>query len=289
MAQKVILGIQRATLYSPNHVGNDEAIFLKVKENLEAAGCKVDTVQESERTLLELDNLFGYDAVFGMARSRSWLGLLKWAAQKGIAVVNSAEGIENCTRENMTRLLISNGVEHPESLILSTSEAPDDSLLEGYEPCWVKRADFHAIHKEDVAYVRSREELKELLVEFRYRGIERVVVNRHLQGDLVKFYGVEGTDFFHWFYPFESNHTKFNLEAINGAPQGIAFSLSELRQTCSKAARALGVDVYGGDAIIGKDGVARLIDFNDWPSFAPCRIDAAKAIASLILKKIENK
>ncbi len=40
-----------------------------------------------------------------------------------------------------------------------------------------------------------------MLQEFFLRGIKRAVINRHLDGDLIKFYGVAGTDFFYWFYP----------------------------------------------------------------------------------------
>ena len=45
------------------------------------------------------------------------------------------------------------------------------------------------------------------------------------------------------------------------------------------------LDVYGGDAIVGPDGVARLIDLNDWPSFSSCRAVAAEAIALMIMNK----
>ena len=38
--------------------------------------------------------------------------------------------------------------------------------------------------------------------------------------------------------------------------------------------------VYGGDCIIDAAGRWHIIDFNDWPSFAPCVAPAAEAIAS---------
>ena len=120
------------------------------------------------------------------------------------------------------------------------------------------------------------------------RGIERVVINEHLKGDLVKFYGVAGTDFFYWFYPQEGNHSKFGLEEINGAPSGIPFSEEGLHQLCSDAAKVLDVTVYGGDCIVAPDGTIRIIDFNDWPSFAPCRQEAAKEIGGIIIRKVEN-
>ena len=35
-------------------------------------------------------------------------------------------------------------------------------------------------------------------------------------------------------------------------------------------------------------GEIRIIDFNDWPSFAPCCEQAAEAIATLIVNKIKD-
>ena len=57
-----------------------------------------------------------------------------------------------------------------------------------------------------------------------------------------------------------------------------------------KVGQMLSLDVFGGDAIIREDGTFLLIDFNDWPSFAPIREQAGKAISGLIDRKIkENK
>ena len=36
-----------------------------------------------------------------------------------------------------------------------------------------------------------------------------------------------------------------------------------------------GMYLDGGDCIVAPDGQIRIIDFNDWPSFAPCRTEAA--------------
>ncbi len=38
---------------------------------------------------------------------------------------------------------------------------------------------------------------------------------------------------------------------------------------CARAADVLDVKIYGGDVIVGDDGSMNIIDFNDWPSFAP--------------------
>ena len=45
---------------------------------------------------------------------------------------------------------------------------------------------------------------------------------------------------------------------------------------------AADVAIYGGDCIVRDDGSFALIDFNDWPSFARCREEAAAAICRLV-------
>ena len=216
---------------------------------------------------------------------RDWKSIhkLQELEDKNYFVVNSGYGIENCTREKMTRLLLSNHISHPESLILRTDEDPTEALEKaGFFNCWIKRGDFHAIHREDVTYVRNPEEAKSILKEYAIRGIPSAVINEHLVGDLVKFYGVAGTDFFYWFYPSNMHHSKFGLEVINGTAKGIPFDEAQLRLLCHKAAEVLNVHIYGGDCIVSEDGVMRIIDFNDWPSFAPCREEAAPNIARRI-------
>lgn len=276
--KRTFAAVQRHTLYSPNHIGNDAAIFNAVAERLKHAGHEVHFYTEQEFLARELSE----HEIVTMIRSKEAVKRLQRYEEAGCIAVNSGFGIENCTRERMTRLLLDAGVPHPRSLFLQVSENLPANLP---MPCWIKRADFHAIHKEDVSYVRNQEELRSLLSEYALRGISRVVVNEHLEGDLIKFYGVNGTDFFYWFYPFEMKHSKFGLEKINGEPTGIPFKVETLQQICNQAASVLQVDVYGGDAIVAADGSMRIIDFNDWPSFAPCREEAADAISELILKK----
>ena len=275
--------IQRYSIFSPNHVGNDSAIFSDVAQFLIDNGHKVNYYNEQVfLTSAEIEK-----NVFTMIRSKAAIRKLqRLEKEEGVVASNSAFGIENCTREEMTRMFLKEGIPHPESVILETYECEDFSHLPKiYEPCWVKRADFHAIHKEDVTYVRTNDELRAVMAEYALRGIDRVVINRHLIGDLIKFYGVKGTAFFHWFYPQPGIHSKFGLEAINGEPQGINFSIDTLRSICDEAAKLLNVSIYGGDCIVSPDGEIRIIDFNDWPSFAPCRKEAAKAIGQTILNE----
>ena len=281
MSKLTLAGIRRGNQFSPNHIGNDAAIFALTAQHLRKLGCDVNEYIESDLLLQDPKE----KGIFNMVRDWKSIHKLQELEDKNYFVVNSGYGIENCTREKMTRLLLSNHISHPESLILRTDEDPTEALEKaGFFNCWIKRGDFHAIHREDVTYVRHIEEAEGTLSEYALRGIPNAVINEHLVGDLVKFYGVAGSDFFYWFYPFNMNHSKFGHEQINGKATGIAFSVEDMHAICERSAQVLKVKIYGGDCIISPEGEIRIIDFNDWPSFAPCRDQAAPHIARCIIE-----
>ncbi|MDE5877271.1 MAG: hypothetical protein K2H47_07235 [Muribaculaceae bacterium] len=285
MAEIKIAGVMRAGAYSPNHIGNDAAIFNAVAEHLRKRGCEVNVYNEEQFQKLELPE----EIIVNMCREQASIAKLQTLEEQGRLVINSGFGIENCTRERMTRLLLGHGIPYPDSLMVNTNEAVTEDLRKaGFTSCWIKRGDFHAMHKEDVSYCRHPEEAQEVLHEYFYRGIKRAVINRHLPGDLIKFYGVSGQPFFYWFYPFDEGHSKYGLEAVNGKAQGLPFSLEGLKEMCQRASDLLEVKIYGGDCIVDRDGTVRIIDFNDWPSFAPCRTEAAPYIAKCILSSIKE-
>ena len=285
MAEITIAGIMRAGAYSPNHIGNDAAIFNVVAEHLRKRGCIVNVYSEEQLIAGKVTE----NVIVSMCREQKSIALLQEMEDNGKIVINSGYGIENCTRERMTRILLGSNIPYPESLMVNTNEGIKDALVKaGFTQCWIKRGDFHAMHKEDVSYVRHPEEAQEVLQEYFLPGIKRAVINKHLVGDLVKFYGVQGTPFFFWFYPFDLGHSKYGHEAINGKSQGIEFDEEKMRQICQNASEVLDVKIYGGDCIVSPEGDIRIIDFNDWPSFAPCRVDAAPHIAKCILNTIKE-
>ena len=286
MSKIRLTGVKRQTKYSPNHIGNDGTIYNMTAQSLREMGYDVQDYTESEFVLSDIKD----DYIFNMARDKSTIKWLKQLENQGSLVVNSAYGIENCTRGKMTEMLIANGIPHPDSIIIDTNEDPTEKLKElGANAFWLKRGDFHAIHREDVAFARSITEAKEILKEFAFRGIPNAVINEHLVGDLVKFYGVADTDFFFHFYPFDISHSKFGLEEINGAANMYPFSTATLKEACDKAGEVLNVKIYGGDCVVAKDGSFKIIDFNDWPSFAPCREQAAPKITECIHKQVQKK
>ena len=260
MAVINIAGIMRAGAYSPNHIGNDTAIFNATAEQLRKRGCIVNIYSEEQFNKQGVNE----DFIMTMCRQQESIDNLQKLEDSGRLVINSGYGIENCTRERMTRILLGNGIPYPESLIVNTDENIKGMLKKsGFKSCWIKRGDFHAMHKEDVSYVRHPEEAQEVLQEYFLRGIKRAVINVHLEGDLVKFYGVKGSNFFFWFYPFDQGHSKYGLEEINGKSQGISFDVKELKSICNQAANELNIEIYGGDCIISPEGQIQIIDFND--------------------------
>ena len=276
----------RAGAFSPNHIGNDAAIFNLVSDQLRKRGCAVTTYSEEQLIAGQVKE----QIIVNMWREQRSIAKLQELEDAGHLVINSGYGIENCTRERMTRILVGCGVPYPESLIVNTDEGIRDQLVKAkMSQCWIKRGDFHAMHKEDVSYVRHPEEAQEVLQEYFLRGIKRAVINRHLEGDLIKFYGVRDSSFFFWFYPFDAGHSKYGHEAINGRSQGLPFDNDKLKAICQKASEVLDVDIYGGDCIVSPQGDIRIIDFNDWPSFAPCRNEAAPHIAKAIMASIKKR
>ncbi len=286
MADIKIAAIMRAGAYSPNHIGNDAAILNAVTEQLRKRGCEVNIYSEEQF----INGNVSEDIIVNMCRERRSIDLLQKLEDEGRLVINSGYGIENCTRERMTRILMGHNIPYPESLMVDTDEVVKGKLVKGgFSRCWIKRGDFHAMHKEDVSYVRHPEEAQEVLQEYFLRGIKRAVINKHLVGDLIKFYGVSGSRFFYWFYPFDEGHSKYGHEAINGKSRGLEFDKEKMHRICQEASDVLDVRIYGGDCITSPEGDIRIIDFNDWPSFAPCRDAAAPHIAKYILSAIKQR
>ena len=288
MNELPILGVHRNRKFSPNHIGNDDAIFSLTAKALGEMGYRVDMCCEDEFLAMEE---VPHRQIFTMARQKHVVAKLQKLENEGRTVVNSAFGIENCYRTNLTRKLDVYQIPVAESFIVPTGHIEDEVFdkieSKGY---WVKRGDFHAIHKEDVSFAASREEAKGILREYALREIPDAVVSRHLVGDLVKFYGVRGTDFFYWFYPYDHNHHKYaDYQQVNGNSVYYPFDAAGLQSTATRAAEGVGIDIYGGDAIVTKDGRFYIIDLNDWPSFAPCRDEAAGEIAKRIFQKFTQE
>jgi len=278
-----IVGIDRGNRFSPNKTGSDALIFNKVKNNLEKRGFKVRTYTEQHF----IDQPMFAPVVFTMARDEMTLDILDILEEENALIINSPKGIRNTGRLEMTSHLLSAEIPSPLSMILFTDKPVNEQDTPHF-PYWIKRGDGHAQVKEDVSFVQTEQEASAVLQNFSNRGIKLAVINEHMEGDLVKFYGVADNSFFYWFHPSPTVNSKFGLEVINGEAKGYSFSEEELKSYCERASQKMGLSVYGGDCIVSPTGEIRIIDFNDWPSFAPCCDQAAEAIASLIINKMKD-
>lgn len=281
MSEVKIAGIMRAAAFSPNHIGNDSSIFNIVADQLRKRGYIVNVYSEEQF----IAGAVTESVIVNMCRERRSIQLLQQLEDNGALVINSGYGIENCIRERMARILIGSNIPYPESLIVNTDVAIRDTLTKaGISRCWIKRGDSHTMHKEDVTFVRHPEEAQEILQEYFLRGIKSAVINRHLEGRIIKFYGILGTPFFYWLAPQDSSdNTSSRSQNIPG------FDEEKLKTLCSTTAELLDLRIYGGDCIVAPDGTMNLIDFDDWPSFAPCRIEAATNIAKFVMSEIKKR
>jgi len=204
-----ITGISRGEIYSPNHTNNDGIIFKLVAEELENLGAEIELIDEVDFQDTEIEN----QIIFSMVRNSKSVEKLIELEEKGALVINSGKSVYNCYRANLTRILTKNSIQYPKSLVVNTNEIVWEELncFEKY-PVWVKRGDVHAIHKEDVVLAYCREEVNNVLNEFNKRGIKEAVIMEHVYGDIIKFYGVRESGYFHWFNLLDTNHSKFNIE-----------------------------------------------------------------------------
>lgn len=266
-----IIGITRKEQYSPNHVTNDALILYRTGDVLKEYGYEVKYYGEA---CVEKN---GIDAEFAFSMAQGVLGSEKLleSEKNGSFIVNSPRAVLNCHRIRMTPMLLNAAIPFPKSVIIDSDNGNTDYFeLLGSKKLWLKRGDVHAEHKEDVSIVGCKEELHNILQDFVKRGIKKSIVQEHLPGDVIKFYSVRGSEFFYWYY----------LNGANKTP----FSLPDLKSYANRSAEALGLWIFGGDAVISPEGNISIIDVNDWPSFAPVREEAAKEIGKIIHKLVSS-
>jgi hypothetical protein len=212
-------------------------------------------------------------AIFSMCQGTRANKVLADLERRGALVINSPEAAQNCHRARLHRTLgHDHGVFAP-MVLVSTHEAPvPPAGFLGESGMWVKRGDVHATQSGDVVRVHSAKDYGAVLGGFRDRGIDLAAVEPHQDGEVVKFYGVVGTSFF-----------RFYCEAdFRICPVAFASARADIEQLV----RRLGLEIYGGDAVVTPEGRVVVIDINDWPSFAHYRAEAAEAIGHHIYARL---
>lgn len=264
-----LVGIQRAERFSPNSVDRDLAILDAVVSGFDGKIIPEDNISANKPLI------YNADIVLSMARSNEALSILDEAEKGNALVINPASGVRFCQRSRICQLMSEHHIPQPPT-------DNTDNPVAGY---WIKRGDMAAQSHDDVVFCKDKAELERVKESFLHRGIHDYIVQTHVAGDLVKFYGVEGTGFFATFYPADDGYTKFGDEVLNGQAHHYAYDRELLSATASRLSQLAHTPVYGGDAIVCSDGSFVIIDFNDWPSFSRCREEAATAIKRLVVGK----
>jgi len=266
---KRLLGLYRERQYSPGrHLSNDVLLLDQIAHRLRERDFAVDLSTLNEAESRRADAAI----IFSMCQGKSSLESLAGWEREGARIINSPEAALNTHRDRLPALMVQAGVSFPETRLVGTGEKADLGMLDLNGGIWLKRGDVHASITADVQWIDSIERLDSGLADFAQRGIALAALQTHRPGDEIKFYGVTGGEFFHWFYSGEARKYPFNFAALEDLAQ--------------QAATAAGLHIFGGDVIVSSSGELTLIDLNDWPSFAPCRERASYAIADFITRRI---
>lgn len=263
-----IIAIRRDDRFSPNNIENDRLILQMVCDNLSSHfDIEIPIVDEVSFSSNPVDA----DVYLSMGRLQSALVALSSKEQHGSLVINSPESISRCRRSFLEKLMREKNIAMPP--------------LKSNHGYWLKRGDSVAQSKQDVVFCPDEESLERNKQEFLKRGIKEMIVSSHIVGDLIKFYAVDDK-MFRCYYPNDDGISKFGEEQLNGKAHHYKFDHQALQNEAHKIAKLTGVVVYGGDAIVDKDGNFYIIDFNDWPSFQRCREEAADAISDYIITNL---
>ena len=261
-----LVAIYRSSTYSPGrHKNNDAAIMDATTAQLEEGGWSIERIGEGD---VEAGIIPDADLYLNMCQGRAASMQLLELEERGARILNRPSAVLGCHRHRLVRTLDASGLPFPLTVMLPTLDAPLDETDLPDGELWVKRGDVHAQEAADVVRT-SRDELPAVLASFGERGVKQVAVQTHVDGPVLKFYGVGDGSLFHAFRE-------------DGRPvDGDTVVIATLRRLAFAAARAVGLSVFGGDAVVPTRTHPMLVDLNDWPSFAPVREQASLAIANL--------
>ena len=267
-----VLGVYRETEFSPGKVEADAAILDCVLDYLRARDIEVVTIEPVRFVEAAPDK---FDLVLAMCQGERTLNKLAAVEKAGILVINSPHAIRSCYRDRLGPALEAAGVPTPAGVLVNTSTGIDSqstSRLDLAAGVFIKRGDLHALIADDVIKADRPDLISSALAGFEARGVACAYVQQAVEGIVVKFYGVSGGGYF--------------ATLSDGAP--LCASLQRaLAEAAGVAAAALGLEVWGGDAIVNGDAFT-IVDFNDWPSFSRVRAAAAQAIAERCFQLLDG-
>src|SRR5262249_145109 len=144
-----------------------------------------------------------WDAVVPMCEAYPrLLKLRQWQWETDSLILNAPESVLNTYRTRMIPFL-----ETAPKVAFPPTEIRRVESPIGHAPAffdaagaWSKRGDVHNTCDRDVVRIRTWEDIEAVRKDFQGREISHYVVQKHIDGDLVKFYGVGPGKWFTWFY-----------------------------------------------------------------------------------------
>ena len=269
------LGIYRETQNSPDRVGDDAKILEAAAEKLERFGIRTELARPDILRKSSPD----WDLVFPMCEMPEALRRLQDWESSGCLVINPPDSVLGCYRTRLVPALQNlNGALFPKTEILKIDSGfPAVPMEFGGHGLWIKRGDVHNTQDGgDVLRIHHEKQWRKIHDDYRKRGITHAVFQEHIEGELVKFYGVGPGKWFCWFYHAQAKIGRY------------PFSSEILQKHTALAAQKIGLEIFGGDAIIPPDGRIVLLDINSWPSFARFRNEASVQIAEHLNKRIQE-
>ena len=243
--------LKREPIFSPGARDRDAALAEKIVGCLSRSYISASLYDSTDNLL----NDSSVRCIVSMQRSNTALTQLSRLSEAGVPVLNTPGGVSMCGRRaEIYAALKAFGLPVPSE--------------DGTDGVWLKNGDTWSIGSEDVVYCKTAAEVEQTRRQFLNRGIHTIVQQAHIEGQLLKCYGV-ADNFFH-------------------ISSSLGVDLSSLSAKLLDFARSIGVPIFGADLILTPEGKAYIIDFNDFPSFATCQIEAAQAIASQVIKNIQT-
>lgn len=275
-AEKYCLGVRRELQNSPNRETDDVLILKAVLGRLASFGVNTRLMSPEE---FDSEELKSWDIVLPMCETYFRLKRLERDRREGSSVfINAPDAVLNCYRTHMVPLLSGSAhLDFPPSELRSVCEGAGVPPVhfDAPEGWWIKRGDVHNTCDHDVVFIRKWSDLSRVLEDFEAREIAQFVVQPHIGGDMIKFYGVGPGRWFTWFY-----HSPAQAERLPFDPESLA-------SAAASAAVAVGLEVFGGDAIVSAENKITIIDVNSWPSFARVRDEAAGQIADHVFNRLQ--
>lgn len=217
----------------------------------------------------------GYDAAISRDRSLIGLFLLAWAEKLGIAVINSRAAIEGVrNKAEMTATLAASGIPIPLTIIC---RGPDQlkSLPDSYFPLVLKPNfgdngnGIRVVTSEDVGRIKFRD--ASVLLAQKYVPNDGLDLKLYVAGDRV--WAVRKPNI----WTSNNGHSHVSQVPVD----------EDMRTLAVRCGAALGLEVYGVDALPGPSGI-QVIEVNEFPNFTGID-EAPRVVADLLIKRARQR